>query len=221
MTILKLPDIVYPLAQVNKVNEIVDVLNEELNFYYSEYNPTLPSINGTCTWVVTHNLGSEALNCSVYQGDNLVLADVQITSENVVTIEINSSNTIQAETYTVMISAGGNVAGSGSQEDTSSTYIVLPNKSGSVNLDDNLIYGIEPTGTITFVLPTVTDATKFHQIMVQVKLASVQTINLGTTYYFNKVKPDLSSAGLYNIMYEYDNIDGRWVVGSVSKGVEE
>jgi hypothetical protein len=57
--------------------------------------------------------------------------------------------------------------------------------------------------------------------MVQVKLASVQTINLGTTYYFNKVKPDLSSAGLYNIRYEYDNIDGRWVVGSVSKGVEE
>lgn len=221
MALDRLPEIVYPISQVNKVNEIVDVLNEELTFYYSEYNPTLPSVNGSCTWVVTHNLGSEAVNCSVYRGSTLVLAEVTTTSENVVTIEINSDTTIAAETYTVMVSAGGNVAGSGSQEDTSSTYIVLPNTSGTVALDDNSIYGIAPTGNITFTLPTVTDMTKFHQIMIQVKLASVQTINLGTTYYFNRVKPDLSSAGLYNIMYEYDNMDGRWVVGSVSKGVEE
>ena len=37
----RLPEIVYPLTQVNKVNEIVDVLNLGLNSSYTEENPLL------------------------------------------------------------------------------------------------------------------------------------------------------------------------------------
>ena len=59
MSITRLPEIVFPITQVNKVNEIVDVLNDNLNMYYSAENPDLTSVEGVCTWTVTHNLGTE------------------------------------------------------------------------------------------------------------------------------------------------------------------
>lgn len=88
--------------------------------------------------------------------------------------------------------------------------------SGTITLSDNSIYYIAPTGTVTFTLPTVSDNTKFHQILVQINMASAVTIDVGTTYFFNKTAPDLSATGLYNLIYEYDG--SNWVVGCVSKG---
>ena len=87
MSITRLPEIVFPLAQVNKVNEIVDVLNDNLNMYYSTTIPALTPVDGVCTWTVTHNLGTENVNCSLYNGDNLVISNVSITSENEVTVK--------------------------------------------------------------------------------------------------------------------------------------
>jgi hypothetical protein len=89
--------------------------------------------------------------------------------------------------------------------------------SGTIALSDNNVYKISATGTVTFTLPTITDATKFHQILVQLYMASVQTINLSTTYYFNGTAPDMTEAGYYTIIYEYDNIHSVWVVGALKK----
>lgn len=86
---------------------------------------------------------------------------------------------------------------------------------GTINLSDNSINRISPTGEVTFTLPSVTDNTKFHQILVQMYLASEQTINLGTTNYFYKIEPTFST-GSYDIIYEYDG--SNWVVGAMSKG---
>ena len=90
--------------------------------------------------------------------------------------------------------------------------------SGSITLTDNSVNKVTPTGNITFTLPTVTDTTKFHQILVQVNLSTVVTIGVGTTYYFNKTAPDLSAAGVYDLIFEYDNVNGYWVCGLLSKG---
>ena len=137
MSITRLPEIVFPLAQVNKVNEIVDVLNDNLNMYYSEENPALTSVEGIATWTVTHNLGTENVNCSLYNGDMLVLSSVSITSENVVTVSLNSDTNIPADTYKIVIISNGAGSSSGS-----GSY-VLPTAStttlGGVRIDGSSI----------------------------------------------------------------------------------
>ena len=92
------------------------------------------------------------------------------------------------------------------------------NASGTVTLEDNSGYSITATGNISFVLPTVTDLTILHKIFIQLYMSTARTIILGTSNYFDKTAPDLSAAGMYNIMYEYDNARGSWVVGAMIKG---
>ena len=113
MTITRLPEIVFPITQVNKVNEIVDVLNDNLNMYYSVENPQLVPVEGVATWTVTHNLGTENVNCSLYNGDILVLSKIAITSENVVTVSLNSDATIAEGTYKIVIISNGAGSSSG------------------------------------------------------------------------------------------------------------
>ena len=98
------------------------------------------------------------------------------------------------------------------------TDVELLSGSGTLTLEDNKLYKLTSSGSTTFSLPTITDTTKFHQIMVQLKMSSVVTINVGTSYYFNSKAPDLSKAGSYDLVWEYDNIDGYWVFGATSKG---
>ena len=112
MSITKLPDIVYPLSHINKTNEIIDALNDNLEFYYATTNPALTPVEGVCTWTVTHNLGTEDVNCAIYEGDDEVIANVEVTSENAVTITINSTSNIAKDAYSIMITAGGSTGGS-------------------------------------------------------------------------------------------------------------
>ena len=90
--------------------------------------------------------------------------------------------------------------------------------SGTLALTDNTAYKIEnANGAITFTLPTISDTAKFHQIVIQLYMASAQTINLSTTYYFTGEAPDMSEAGYYTIIYEYDNTKSSWAVGALKK----
>ena len=89
--------------------------------------------------------------------------------------------------------------------------------SGTVTLSDNSIYTLTASGAITFSLPSISDTTKFHQIMVQFKMNSVYTLNVGTSHYFYKETPDLSTAGSYNLVWEYDNVNGYWTFGAIPK----
>lgn len=84
--------------------------------------------------------------------------------------------------------------------------------SGTIALADNSINRIAPTGTVTFSLPSVSDNTVFHQILVQMTLSTSRTINLGTTKYFTGSQPSFA-AGTYDILYEYNG--SNWVVGAV------
>lgn len=94
--------------------------------------------------------------------------------------------------------------------------------SGTITLSDNTVNSIVPSGNVTFTLPTIADISVFHQILVQVDLTTLVTFDLGlgaTPHYFNKVAPDLSATGTYNLIYEYDNDNGYWVCGCIPKGV--
>ena len=90
--------------------------------------------------------------------------------------------------------------------------------SGTIALTDNSVNSITPSGNVTFTLPSVTDNAKFHQILVQINMSTARTFSVGTTYFFNKKAPDFSTAGVYNLIYEYDKANGYWVCGLVSKG---
>lgn len=106
---------VKPLTLLSKTNEIIDAVNEQLNTSYTEKNPLLTTVEGVCTWTVTHNLETENVSCTIYQDDSEVMAEIEITSDNVVTIKINSSSNITAETYSVLILAKGSAEDGGSR----------------------------------------------------------------------------------------------------------
>ena len=96
---------------------------------------------------------------------------------------------------------------------------VRTNVLGTVTLADNQGYALTASGNITFQLPTISDLSILHKIFIQLYLpSSSYTINLGTTIYFNKVAPVFTTAGMYDLTYEYDNAREVWVVGSTIKG---
>lgn len=89
--------------------------------------------------------------------------------------------------------------------------------SGTIQLTDNSVNVINPTGAVTFRLPSV-DNTNLHQILVQINMTTVYSISVGTTSFFNKKAPNLSTTGLYNMLYEWDRLGGVWVCGTLKKG---
>lgn len=93
--------------------------------------------------------------------------------------------------------------------------------SGTIALEDNTERSITPTGNVTFILPTVTDNTVTHKIVIQLNLSTVYTIDLGlgaTPHYFHKTAPDLSNIGVYDLIYIYDKANQYWVAGAIEKG---
>ncbi len=107
------------------------------------------------------------------------------------------------------------IAASGSSSSQSTKNINVLPTSGTINLEDNSINIIETTGDIIFVLPEISDNTIFHEILVQISMPSVVSFTLGTNNYLSSDTPDMSQAGLYNILFEYH--DDTWFVGVVKK----
>ena len=98
------------------------------------------------------------------------------------------------------------------------TYLETLASNGTILLSDNTSYKITPTGSVAFILPTITDLTKLHRIFVQVNLTNVNyLISVGTSYFFNGINPDFSEVGMYDIQYEYDNATGVWVCQTAIK----
>lgn len=214
-------------------NDIVKVLQDENRNDETTYY----------RWVITNNTGSWNLIGEEGPYYTIAAADAKFVSQTT-TVNghaLNSNITISAGdittgTFTTSVfPTSGVVAGSYTLANiTVDTYgritsitdgsvstnvpISTLAAAGTITLADNSINSITPTGNITFTLPTVTDNTIFHQILVQVNLTSVVSITLGTSYYFNKTAPDMSEAGVYNLIYEYDKANQYWVCGVISKG---
>ena len=87
-------------------------------------------------------------------------------------------------------------------------------------LTDNTGYAITATSDITLQPPVISDLTILHKIFIQLYMPEAHTVTLGDSSiaYFNKLAPSFATAGMYNIIYEYDNAAQVWVVGSMIKG---
>lgn len=74
---------------------------------YSESNPLLTTVDGECSWDVTHNLNTKDILPIVYNSTagGELLCDKTRIDNNTLTITIISSSNIPADTYKVVILA--------------------------------------------------------------------------------------------------------------------
>ena len=91
----------------------------------------------------------------------------------------------------------------------------LPADSGSIELAAGGIYKGALTGNTTFVLPQLTDNSLFAQITIQLQITGDITVDWGTNLYLG-AEPTVSE-GSYNVFYEYDALEEKWAVGSLTK----
>lgn len=90
---------------LKRVGEIWD-LDTTVSRKYSVQNPALTQSGGTCTWTVTHSLGTRDVQVSVYEAASPyeeVMCDISHTSTSAVTITIVSSSNIAAGTYKAVV----------------------------------------------------------------------------------------------------------------------
>ncbi|MBR1625514.1 MAG: hypothetical protein IJ681_00050 [Bacteroidales bacterium] len=93
--------------------------------------------------------------------------------------------------------------------------------SSRIFLATNTINIITSQGSIRFYPPSIENYEDFNQILVQLYMPSVVTINLGVSIFFNGKTPDLSKAGNYDIIYEFDRSNWDWTCGVIYKGYPE
>lgn len=103
-----------------------------------------------------------------------------------------------------------------------SPTIVMSDVTGqtAIDLTDHDNQGIYLTASedVTFTLPIVVDLNILHKIFVQLNLTAGVTVTLGTTHFFENIEPTFVNAGMYNIIFEFDNAAGVWVAGATYKG---
>lgn len=100
--------------------------------------------------------------------------------------------------------------------DIKNYYNVLPNVD-TIELETNSLNTITPEGPVTFVLPDVSSDNELNQILVQVNLPVVYSLNVGTSHYFNNKQPNMSTPGYYDLIFEYDRLNSFWVCGCMRK----
>ena len=109
---------------------------------------------------------------------------------------------------------GSSSDGSIITEITQKSVNILPTN-GIIELQDNSVNTIEVNGDVVFVLPELEDNTIFHEILVQVSMPKIVSFDLGTKNYITSEPPDMSSSGIYNILFEFH--EDTWFVGVVKK----
>lgn len=140
--------------------------------------------------------------------------------QNMTALENNVNNLVNTTVQNVerTLSIYQDIVQPKSSFDDSATTVT----SGDCYIKSNTIVAFTPTGNVTFHLPTITDNTKFYQILVQVKLDNASYISasnnrLGTNHFFNSITPEFE-VGLYDIIYSYDSNEEVWFCTAISKG---
>lgn len=88
---------------INKTNEIIDNLGSSSGVSYTATCPAITPVDGVATWSVTHNLGTENIQATLYSGGNEIVKNVSITSANAVSIQFKASSNVTAGSYKVVI----------------------------------------------------------------------------------------------------------------------
>lgn len=215
MTIEKLQDTIKPLDEVNKINELVDVCNIPMS--YSATNPALTSSSGICTWVVTHNLGSENIFSIVYNSNNSeIFKNTSIDSANQITITFNSTDNIEAGSYRVVVTTGGIGTGSGGGGSyslpTASTSVLGGVKIDGTSITINGEGVISSTGGTPITIDSTLSATSTNPVQNKVLYPSLSGFLPGGTTI--TVKTD-GTGDFTTLGDAIDYLTGKWSNGEV------
>ena len=168
--------------------------------YLEPYTENVPTAS-------TSTAGKVKLDSSPTSGSNNA-----ITSGAVYTALAGKLGTNETAAKATADASGNNIVNTYLKKDMPVTTLAT---SGTISLADNSVNRITPSGTVTFSLPSVSDNTSFHQILVQMNLTAAYNIDLGASTYFTKEAPAFD-VGSYDIVYEHNG--SSWVVGSISIG---
>ena len=226
MSIEKLPEVVYPLAQVGKINELVDAVNETVSSFYTATNPALTPVEGVVTWTVTHNLGTEQVHCSLYENDNLVVFDLNIISENQVSVSFMSDVNIEAGTHKILISGNEGSSGGGGSYTlpvaSTSTLGGVKIDGTSITIDENGVISsstdalkpdlsnINSTGASAITTLAMPSAT--YDVVTPLASGGQYTAPADGYYFINLSSSSTSSGGWSRLNWE----DGLWLAKNVS-----
>lgn len=104
-----------------------------------------------------------------------------------------------------------------SKEDINKSINTLTVVNGIVSPLSNTINKLTLNGDCEFVFPTITDNSKFYQILIQLTTNTTVAIDWNTTDFFGGDIPDID-IGKYDVIAEYNGTN--WVVGIIEKGAE-
>lgn len=143
---------------------------------------------------------------------DVVLYSTDTSGNKVIQMPITRAGNVEDLTNTCLPLSGGTMQGG-----VGHAIISISATSGTVSLTANRIHKMTINGTTTFSLPSVSDTTVFNQIKVMAKVTGNHTIKWGTTQFFNKRVPTITS-GNYDFYFDYDPNLNAWVLGALSKG---
>ena len=93
----------------NTINSNFAYLDEKIDdmgsggLSYTATCPAITPVDGVATWSVTHSLGTENIQATLYSGANEIVKNVSITSANAVSIQFKASSNVTAGSYKVVI----------------------------------------------------------------------------------------------------------------------
>lgn len=95
--------------------DLVSAVNSlNVDTSYTAKCPAITPSSGIATWVVTHNLGSEAIISTLYDKDGAeIMKNTTVDSANQITVTFNATNSISAEDYSIVVLADGGTSGGG------------------------------------------------------------------------------------------------------------
>lgn len=165
---------------INKTNEIIDNLGSGGGgASYSATCPAITPVDGVATWVVTHNLDTQAVVTALYSNGNKVEHNTLITSNNAITVTFKASSTVTAGSYKIVVLASGG-SGGGSADDTYTSSTLNATLYNNIVNNNGVLSGFTSDGTnVSFAQApyTISLGTDF-EIVFKFKLTSAPPSNM-------------------------------------------
>lgn len=125
---------------INKTNEIIDNLGSSSGVSYTATCPAITPVDGVATWVVTHNLDTQAVVTALYSNGNKVEHNTLVTSNNAITVTFKASSAVTAGSYKIVVLASGG-SGGGSADDTYTSNVKNYTVVGTLTENNGVLSG--------------------------------------------------------------------------------
>ena len=152
---------------------------------YSATCPAITPVDGVASWVVTHNLDTQAVVTALYSNGNKIEHNTLVTSNNAITVTFKASSTVTAGDYKIVVLASGG-SGGGSADDTYTNNTINVDIIGSLANNQGVLSGFT-NNTNYGQLPTTITLGNDFDIVFKVKTASDFSIQPTIAAAYNQI----------------------------------